>query len=190
MHLLWWFASNFRRQHPWTIKKRTRGSSRRRWTFTSLLQMNEKKQPIVNYYNVTWGGVLQQRGWVGKQLSSRRTPVLTFSVDLDTENTWQCHSLHFKSTGCFFFFPKSICFPFFIPRTTKSTFHLLWESWRSKRAARKGRQDDSYVKNINPYMERHSVYRRHTSTGYRRTPNNCLCWLTFYKGPQANNTSL
>lgn len=61
--------------------------------FTRLLQKKEeRRQPTVNHYNVTQGGVLQRRGWVGKQLSSRRTPVLTFSADLDTENTWQCHS--------------------------------------------------------------------------------------------------
>lgn len=90
--------------------------------FTMRLQKKEeRRQPTVNHYNVTRGGVLQQRGWVGKQLSSRRTPVLTFSVDLDTENTWQCHSLYFKSTGCL---TKPLHFPSFSsPMIPKTTFH-------------------------------------------------------------------
>lgn len=84
--------------------------------FTRLLRKNEeRRQPTVNHYNVTQGGVLQQRGWVGKQLSSRRAPVLTFSVDLDTENTWQCHSLLFKSTECL---SKPLHFPFPHPHDT------------------------------------------------------------------------
>lgn len=60
-----------------------------------------------------------KRGWVGKQLSSRRAPVLTFSVDLDTENTRQCHSLYFKSTGCL---TKPLHFPFSHPHDTQNHF--------------------------------------------------------------------
>lgn len=110
--------------------------------FTRLLQKKEeRRQPTVKHYNVTQGGVLQQRGWVGKQLSSRRAPVLTFSVDLDTENTWQCHSLHFKSTGCL---KKPLHFSFFVRMILKTTFCMLKKvrkTWRSpiKRDEKKAR---------------------------------------------------
>lgn len=114
--------------------------------FTRLLhKKEERRQPTVNHYNVTRGGVLQQRGWVGKQLSSRRAPVLTFSVDLDTENTWQCHSLHFKSTGC-------LTKPLHFPVILKTTFHTVWKgrkTWRSLIDVRRERQKASHVVTVN-----------------------------------------
>lgn len=99
-------------------------------------------QETTHRYNVTQGGVLQQRGWAGKQLSSRRTPVLTFSVDLDTENTWQCHSLHFKSTLCF---TKFFHVPFFLCTELEIRFHTLLEGLYCSKALRRHKHEECFA---------------------------------------------